>query len=189
MEKSLQKLKRAFVWFKYHLYFDDFSLFLFFCLILFLLMMAGCKSPKHTSTTIVRYIDSTVVLYRDSLITIEVPKERIVNIVALPDTLQMETSLATAKCWVDTTMSPNTLRGELENKPDAVLEKVVYLPSKERIVYRDSIQTKEVPVEVVKVKQRTPKWAWYAFGILGTLVVIGYRKYIAKCLKFLIALF
>lgn len=183
MKKSLQKI---YFWLRWKLYDEDFCLFAFFILLLVLLICCGCKSPKYIrEETIIRYVDSTVVTYRDSLIEIPVPVEKIIDIVPIYDSLHLESSVARASAWVDTTT--HTLKGELENKPTTIPH-TVYLPSKEHIVYKDSIQTKEVPVEVVKVKQRTPKWAWYAFGILGTLVVIGYRKYIAKGLKFLIAL-
>lgn len=187
MKKSLQNLITYLRW---KLYDEDFCLFAFFILLLVLLICCGCKSPKHINTeTVVRYIDSTVVTYRDSLIEVEVPKERIVDVVALPDTLNMETSLATAKCWVDTTTSPNMLRGELENKPDGTLTKTIYLPSKEHIVYKDSIQTKEVPVYIDKVKTKTPKFIWWLLGVMGTLILIAYRKYIAKFFKVILTLF
>ena len=182
------KLKRALVWLKFHLYQDDFTLFLFFCLILLLLMLAGCKSPKHlTDETIIHYKDSTIVTYKDSTIFVEVPKERIVDIVPIYDTLHLETSLADATAYVDTTT--HSIKGSLENKKDAVLTKVVYLPSEEHIVYKDSIVKKPYPVYVDKVKYRTPKWIVWLLSGLATLVIIAYRKYIVKLIKLIATVF
>ena len=158
-----------------------------YILFLFLFLFSACKSHKPISEReVIRYIDSTVVNYVDSTIFVDVPVERIVNVVALPDTLKMETSLATAEAWVDTTT--NTLKGSLENK-DTALQKVVYLPSKERIVYRDSIQEKEIPVEVIVEKKRVPGWCWWTIAGLATIVGLSYRKLLGKLFKFVIALF
>lgn len=183
----IDKLKRAFVWLKFHLYQDDFCLFLFFCLILLLLMLAGCKSPKASTETVIRYIDSTIVTYKDSLIEVPVPVERIVDVVPAYDTLKMSTSLANAEAYVDTLT--HTLKGSLENKKDAVLTKTVYLPSEERIVYRDSIQKKEVPVKVEVIKTKTPKWAYWTLIGFATSLAFIFRKQVLKLAKYLIALF
>ena len=189
MKKILHFLEKTWVWLKYHLYFDDFCLFLFFCLVLFLLLLASaCRSPKEIgSETVVRYIDSTIVFYRDSVIAVEVPVERIVDIVPIYDSLHLETSLAEANAFVDT--ATHTLKGSIENKKGAVVTKTVYLPSEEHIVYIDSIQKKEVPVYIDKVKYRTPKFIWWLLGTLGTLVIIAYRKYLVKLFKIIAALF
>ena len=183
MKKSLQKI---YIWLRWKLYDEDFCLFFSFCLILVLLICCGCKSPKYIrEETIIRYKDSTIVQYKDSLIEVPVPVERIVDVVPAYDTLKLETSLAKAQAYVDTTT--HTLQGSLENK-DVTLEKVVYLPSKERIVYRDSIQYQDKPVYIDKIKTKTPKFIWWLLGVMGTLVVIAYRKYIGKLIK-LIAVF
>ena len=184
MKKTLQKI---YFWFKFHLFFDDFCIFLFFCLVLFLLMLAGCKSPKTTENTVVRYIDSTVISYRDSIIEIEVPREKIVDIVAWYDTLKMQNSLAQAQAYVDTNL--HVLKGSLETKPDAVLTKTVYLPSEERIVYRDSITEKKIPVKVEVVKYKTPRWAyWSIIGFASALAFI-FRKQLLRLAKYIVALF
>lgn len=105
-------------------------------------------------------VDSTIIQYKDTTIYVPVPVEIIKEITPQLDTLVMETSLAISKSFVDTTS--HTLRGELKNKPHAQLEKTVYLPSKEHIVYRDSIVTREIPVEVEIEKPYTPAWAYWS---------------------------
>lgn len=106
--------------------------------------------PKEEVHIVVK--DSTVVNIKDSINWI--PKERIIDVVAQYDTLNLETSLAFAQSYVDTTT--HTLKGKIENK-EGVKTKYVY---KTKIEYRDSVVVKEVPVEAVKEKKVVPKWCW-----------------------------
>lgn len=159
---------------------------LYFLLFFFILTIFSCKTPQPSVTTIVNRVDSTVITYKDSTIYTEIPVEKIVDIANLLDTLNMETSIAKAQAWVDTTT--NTLKGSLENK-DTVLPKVVYLPSKVKVEYRDSIQTKEIPVEVIVEKKVVPKWCWWTIIGLFALVGWGYRKWFVKLFKIVAAMF
>ena len=103
------------------------------------------------------------------MIFVEVPVEVIREVVPELDTLRMETSLSTSTSYLDTTT--RTLKGELKNKIEPI-ENIVYLPSKEHIVYRDSIITKEVPVEVQVEKKYIPKWCWYS--VIFNVIVLCY---------------
>ena len=121
-------------------------------------------------------MDSTIIQYRDTTIFVEVPVEVVKEVVPQLDTLYMETSLSHSTSYLDTTT--RTLKGELKNKQEP-LEKIVYLPSKEHIVYRDSIITKEVPVEVQIEKKYIPQWCWYSL-IANVIVLcfIGFKIYL-----------
>lgn len=123
--------------------------------------------PVETNTQV---RDSLVINYRDSIRVI--PIERIVDIVAEYDTLYLETSLAKAIAYADS--NTHTLRGEIQNKQEIVY-KTVY---KDRIEYKDSIQTKEIPVEIVveKVKKVVPWWARILsiIGGISLAVAAGY---------------
>ena len=125
-------------------------------LILTILMCIGCSCPKQIPVeTIINYKDSTLIHMVDSIRYI--PKERIVDVVPVYDSLTLETNIAKAKAWVDTTT--HTLKGSLENKK-GIEYKYIY---KDRVEYRDSIVTKEVPVEVtkeVKTHYSYEKWLW-----------------------------
>ena len=131
------------------------------------IMMVGCgvlKKPQvqPSTQTMYTYKDSTVI--RDSIRTVDLPVERIVDKVAVYDTLELETSLAKALAWVDG--ERHLLVGNIENKKNANI-KVEY---RERLIYRDSIYTKEVPVpykvEVEKVKYPFLFWALLAFAVI-----------------------
>lgn len=130
----------------------------YFAYIIFTVMLLGCGQVRQIpvqSQTIINYRDSLII--RDSIIPVYLPVESEKDYSRTPDTLYLETSLAGAKTWLDT--SANVLRGEIHNKPVAKLP----VPYKEHTVYRDSLVYKEVPVEVEKiVKTHYPyeKWLW-----------------------------
>ena len=133
---------------------------------LFLVISCGiCKrSVPPTTTTIINVKDS--VAWHDSTIYTILPVERYRDFGELLDTLKLETSLAKANAYVDTTK--NILVGSIENKKDSLKTAIKW---KERIVYRDSLVTKEVPVEVVKEVTKYPKSYWWflGFSLLGVV--------------------
>lgn len=144
-----------------------------------ILMTVSCSTVKYvpiSDSENIHKVDSTIIQYRDTTIFIEVPVEVVKEVVPQLDTLYMETSLAKSTSYLDTTT--RTLKGELKNKQEP-LEKIVYLPSKEHIVYRDSIITKEVPVEVQVEKKHIPEWVWYSviFNVI-VLCYIGFKIYL-----------
>lgn len=143
-------------------------------IVLIQLLLCSCGTQKYLPVTeeikevivmkdSVRYIDSVRVI----------PVERIVDIVPEYDTLFLETSIAKAEAYVDTTT--HTLKGSIENKKE---EQIRYV---ERIEYRERTDTLYVslpepyPVEVYK----TPKWAWYTLGFsILMLLLIGFKIYL-----------
>ena len=144
-----------------------------------LLSLVSCSTVKYvpiSDSENIHKVDSTIIQYRDTTIFVEVPVEVVKEVVPQLDTLYMETSLSHSTSYLDTTT--RTLKGELKNKIEPI-EKIVYLPSKEHIVYRDSIITKEVPVEVQVEKKHIPEWVWYSviFNVI-VLCYIGFKIYV-----------
>lgn len=135
-----------------------------------LLLTFGCGVTKKTiqidHVTETHYVDST--RWHDSTIYYIVPIERYRDYTSLLDTLRLETSLAKAEAYVDTTN--NTLKGSIENKKDSIKTVIKW---KERIVQKDSLVYKEVPVEVEKEVTKYPKSYWWFMGftILAALYV------------------
>lgn len=145
-----------------------------------LLLLVSCSAVKYVTISDsenIHKVDSTIIQYRDTTIFVEVPVEVIREVVPELDTLRMETSLSTSTSYLDT--ATRTLKGELKNKIEPI-DKKVSLPSKEHIVYRDSIVTKEVPVEVQVEKKHIPQWCWYSviFNVI-VLCYIGFKIYFA----------
>ena len=102
-------------------------------------------------------------------------KERYVDVVKPLDTLKLETSYAKAEAYLDT--ANVVLRGSIENKPDVPVK--IQIKWKEKIVYRDSIVTKEIPVEVTKEVTKYPKTYWWFMGFsILALVYLGLKLYL-----------
>lgn len=141
-----------------------------------MLLLTGCKVQyvpvKETEYVTVR--DS--VYLRDTVIHHQIEKEYVKDYTGLLDTLQLETSYASASAWVDTTR--NTLAGTIKNK-----EKMIDIPVavKEKVVVRDSLVYRDVPVPVEKiVKTHYPyeKYLWgYVVLTLLALVLFLLLKY------------
>lgn len=131
-----------------------------------LLLVFGCRTLQEVPVE-----HQVIYEYRDSLrlhdSTVVFPVERVRDVVPAYDSLRLETSMAFAEAWVDTTT--HTLKGRMENK-QGVQYKYLY---KDRIVVKDSLVYKEVPVEVEKIVTVHPKyelWLW-VFGFLMLFLV------------------
>lgn len=146
------------------------------CLIVGVLFLGGCK-PKQTivEREKVVYLHSDSTVYKDSVVY--VPVEAYKDYSRLDDTLILETSLATAKAWNDT--NDWMLKGCIKNK-QSVIYKYIEV---ERVVTKDSIVEREVPVpyEVEVIKTHIPTWSWFCLGAciigLGLVVWRFYRRF------------
>lgn len=136
----------------------------------------SCTTIKYIPVKETEYVTVRDSVYlRDTLVRIELEKARLADFVDLGDTLVLSTDLARSTAFLDTTSGK--LKGTLENIKKYVEGNVQV---KEKIVYRDSVTTKEipVPVEVEKIVKHTPWYtkvlAWIGFAALmllaGTLV-------------------
>ena len=129
---------------------------------LLIILIAACGPTKHLppkDTTIIHYVDS--IAWHDSTIITYLEKERYIDMVKPLDTLNLETSYAKATAYLDT--SYRALRGSIENKPASVETVIKW---KEKIVYRDSLITKEIPVEVITTTEvkHIPVTYWWLLG-------------------------
>lgn len=162
---------------------------IFFIASLFTLSIIGCGSIKQvpiTNNTETIYRDSLILRdstrYVDSVIYVQVPREKVMEIISQIDTSYLETSVAESIAYVDT----NSLMivHSLENKDTVLKEKIIYKDryvTETKIVYRDSIQIKEVPVEVEVEKIKYPKTYWWLLGffviVVGIFIVKLYFKF------------
>ena len=111
--------------------------------------------------------DTTVLHLRDTLI--KVPELRYKDFTGLLDTLSIKTPISEFRAYCDTTAG--VLRGDVTQSGKIPVQIV----ERERIVYRDSIRDREVPVpvEVEKIVKVVPWWAkgLSALGVLSLLVL------------------
>lgn len=112
--------------------------------------------------------------YRDSLIylkdtvTVEIPKEKIVEVLPQIDTSYLETKLAHSTAFLD--LDSKTIHHTLENKPNSLktaIDTVVVVQTKTE--YKDKVVIEEVEVPVI------PNWMWgvciYAALTVGILLM------------------
>ena len=160
---------------------------IFIILLTSLSCFSGCGSLKQvpvTNNSSVIFKDSLIIRdstrFIDSIIYVPIPREKVMEIISQIDTSFLETSVAESQAYVDT----NSLMivHSLENKDTVLKERIVYKDkyiTETRIVYKDSIQIKEIPVEVEVVKTVYPKTYWYLLGFfILVLVYIGIRIYL-----------
>lgn len=135
------------------------------------MIVVGCGQLKHVpieSKTEVNIKDSTVFHIKDSIRYTEATRYK--DLAWLGDSLKIEGKRSRAWAYADTTKE--VLIGGLEE--DAVEEhnRVIY---KDRYIYKDSIQVKEVPVpvEIEKEIKIYPKWMIYIsiLGVISTMVL------------------
>lgn len=160
---------------------------IFIILLTSLSCFSSCGSLKQvpvTNNSSVIFKDSLIIRdstrFIDSIIYVPIPREKVMEIISQIDTSFLETSVAESKAYVDT----NSLMivHSLENKDTVLKERIIYKDkyiTETRIVYKDSIQIKEIPVEVEVVKTVYPKTYWYLLGFfILVLVYIGIRIYL-----------
>lgn len=138
-------------------------------LTILLSLFSGCKvQTEYVYVKEKEYI-------RDTTIKYQVDKEYVRDYTGLLDTLHLETGMAEATAWVDTSRA--VLAGEIKNKEQEI---DIPVQVKEKIVYRDSLVYKEVPVEVVVEKTVHPKyeswlWAWFISSLLCLIAFVVWK--------------
>ncbi len=126
-------------------------------LILICFLVCGCGTTRYVPVKEIEHVRDTVILKADT-VRMTIPVEKIVEVVPAMDTLRLETSVAKAMAYADT--ATGTLKGKIENKP---------YEQKKEIQHTEKIRTVEkrveVPIEVIKWKNRIPVWVWYSLAL------------------------
>ena len=148
------------------------------CLILaFYGLILGCSTPRYLPSSNIKIVSKDSLIVHTELVSVALPLESH-TIVTPTKKSHLETSVATSDASID---SLGMLHHTLTNKKDSIKTKIQYI---DKIVYRDSIETKEVPVEV-KVPY-VPKfhqftfalfWIFVLFIVVKLLIKLGLLKY------------
>ena len=138
-------------------------------LIIFSIILMGCAKTVYVPVQ-----GETKIEIRDSLIRVvdtirvEIPKERIVEVIPQLDTSRLETKLAISTAYLDT--NKKTINHTLEHKKGALKAKIdtVFI-TQTKTEYKDKVVIQEV--EVPKI----PTWCWvimcYAALISGLMIM------------------
>ena len=136
--------------------------------LLIAVLFAACGTIQYVPVETIKevHVKDTTVLH-DTTIQYQIEKEYVRDYTGLLDELVLETEYAIAKAHVDT--AAEKLTGSIENKDKALNIPTQY---KERLVYRDTVITKEVPVpvEVVKKVPLVPV-PWRFLSVIGILAI------------------
>jgi len=152
------------------------TVYMLICFLCILMSVCSCRSPKIIEREVIR--DSIV--FVPETISVELPKEIIKEVVPMMDTLHMETSIAEASAYVDTTTK--TLQGTISNK-DVPIQTVVH----NKIEYHDRniVKTQVVTKDVIKYKKHVPKFIKWMLIVLIAYLLYSQRKNLLKLIKLL----
>ena len=150
------------------------------CLILaFYGLISGCSSPRYIPSSNIRIVSKDSLVINTKLISVALPLESH-TIVTPTKKSHLETSVAESDASID---SLGMLHHTLTNKKDSIKTKIQYV---DKIVYRDSIQIKEVPVEKPVPVRYIPKfhqftfalfWIFVLFIVIKLLIKLGFLKH------------
>lgn len=141
--------------------------------------LVSCAAPKIVyvpteAETKIEYVDSLVYI-RDTVL-VEIPREKIVEVVPQLDTSRIETSIAISEAYLDT--KEKKLRHTLKNKETALKAKLDTIVRVEYInKYIEKPIIKEVEVEVPYI----PTFAWicivFTFMVAAGIIVKIFLKF------------
>ena len=116
---------------------------------------------------------------RDSIIrvvdtvTIEVPKERIVEVIPEVDTSYLETKLAHSTAYLD--RNKRTIHHTLEHKKTALKTQIdTVFVTQTKTEYKDKVVIEEVEVPVI------PKWCWFVMMYAALMAGITIYKIVGR---------
>ena len=134
------------------------------CLVLaFYGFLIGCSTPKYLPSSNIKIVSKDSLVVHTELVSVAIPNES--HSIITKKKSHLETSVATSDASID---SLGMLHHTLVNKKDSLKSKIQYV---DKIVYRDSIEVKEVPVEVEKPVPYVPKFYKFTFAFFGIFVL------------------
>ena len=143
------------------------------CLILaFYGFLTGCSAPKYLPSSNIKIISKDSLIVQTKLLSVAIPNES--HSIITKSKSHLETSVATSDAEID---SLGLLHHTLVNKKDSIKTKIQYI---DKIVYRDSIDVREVPVEVEKPVPYIPKFHQFTFVLFWIFVLFIVIKLLRK---------
>lgn len=143
------------------------------CLILaFYGLLTGCSSPRYLPSSNIQIISKDSLVINTELVSIAIPNES--HSIITKSKSHLETSVATSDAEID---SLGLLHHTLVNKKDSLKSKIQYI---DKIVYRDSVEVREVPVEVEVKVPYIPKFYQFTFAFFGIFVLFIVVKLFRK---------
>ena len=146
---------------------------IFKCLILgFYGFLIGCATPKYLPSSNIKIVSKDSLVVRTELVSVAIPLES--HSIITKKKSHLETSVATSDAEVD---SLGLLHHTLVNKKDSLKREIKYI---DKIVYRDSIEVREVPVEKPVPVRYVPKFYQFTFAFFVIFVLFIIVKLLIK---------
>ena len=143
------------------------------CLILaFCGLISGCSAPRLLPSSNIKIISKDSLIVQTKLLSVAIPNES--HSIITKSKSHLETSVATSDAEID---SLGLLHHTLVNKKDSIKTKIQYI---DKIVYKDSIDVREVPVEVEKPVPYVPKFHQFTFVLFWIFVLFILVKLLRK---------
>ena len=146
--------------------------FLIIVILAFYGLISGCSSPRYIPSSNIRIVSKDSLVINTKLVSVALPLES--HSIITKKKSHLETSVAESDASID---SLGMLHHTLTNKKDSIKTKIQYV---DKIVYRDSIETKEVPVPVEVKVPYIPKFYKFTFAFFGIFVLFVIVKLLIK---------
>ena len=146
--------------------------FLIIVILAFYGFLTGCSTPKYLPSSNMRIVSKDSLIINTRLVSVALPLES--HSIITKKKSHLETSLAESDAEID---SLGLLHHTLVNKKDSIRTKIQYV---DKIVYRDSVEVREVPVEVPVPVRYIPKFYQFTFILFWIIVLFIVVKVIRK---------
>ena len=145
------------------------------CLILaFYGFLTGCSTQKYLPSSNIKIVSKDSLIIHTELVSVAIPNES--HSIITKSKSHLETSVAESDAEID---SLGLLHHTLVNKKDSLKREIQYI---DKIIYRDSIEVKEVPVEVEVPVRYIPKFHQFTFifflGFVLFIIVKVVKKFV-----------
>lgn len=148
------------------------------CLILaFYGFLTGCSTQKYLPSSNIKIVSKDSLIIHTELVSVAIPNES--HSIITKSKSHLETSVAESDAEID---SLGLLHHTLVNKKDSLKREIQYI---DKIIYRDSIEVQEVPVEVEVPVRYIPKfhqftfilfWIFVLFIVVKLLIKLGFLR-------------
>lgn len=141
----------------------------------FAALLTGCAAQRaavdHQRDSVAVIVRDSVI-FRDSVVLVEIPKESDKDVVMQTDTSRLETSVAESEAWV----ADGRLHHTLRNKDAAVIPVTIKMPERLHYEQKDRLVYNRI-VEQVEVEKPLSWWERFVMSV-GTIAIITAAIYI-----------
>ena len=139
--------------------------------------LTGCSTQKYLPSSNIKIVSKDSLIIHTELVSVAIPNES--HSIITKSKSHLETSVAESDAEID---SLGLLHHTLVNKKDSLKREIQYI---DKIIYRDSIEVQEVPVEVEVPVRYIPKfhqftfilfWIFVLFIVVKLLIKLGFLR-------------